>query len=137
MKIFIASDHAGFDLKEKIKQHYNNLDLQDLGCFSNQAVDYPDYGHNLCKMITTESDKGILLCGSGIGMSIAANRHAHIRAALCVTDEMAIMARKHNNSNVLVLGARLIDEVTAYNIIDAFLTNKFDGGRHLLRLEKL
>ena len=139
-KIAIASDHAGFQLKEKIKLNLEEYGygVLDLGTNSEEAVDYPDYGKALAQNILKgKVKKGIALCGTGIGISIAANRFAGIRAALCSNQEMAIQARKHNNANIIALGARSIDFQCANKCIDAFLNTEFEGERHINRLEKI
>lgn len=140
--LYIASDHAAYHLKEKVKTylaaHYSHYQLQDLGCHSEASVHYPDFGNAVAqKVAITHDAKGIILCGSGIGISIAANRVKGARAALCMTVEMATLAREHNNANILALGARLIDEQLAYKMIDAFMITEFSGGRHQLRVEML
>ncbi len=137
-KLAIASDHAGYDLKEPIKAHYADIEWIDLGTNSLDSVDYPDFGRAMGEAITSgEAQRGILVCGSGIGISIAANRFAKVRAALCTTPDMARLARQHNDANVLVLGARIIDEETAFACIDVFLNTEFEGGRHESRVKKL
>lgn len=137
--IFIASDHAGYELKEMIKPVIESLGYSyyDLGTNNQDLVDYPDYANMLVKYITNLDDKGILLCGSGVGMSIAANRHKGIRAALCYTEEQAILSRQHGNCNILCLGGRIHKLAQSRLIIRGFLTSEFDGGRHLKRIEKL
>ncbi len=138
-KIAIASDHAGFDLKEAVKKHLKDrADIVDLGTNAVDSVDYPDFGKAVGKAITEgKVVQGIVICGSGIGISIAANRFPAVRAALCMTAEMAKLSRLHNDANVLALGARLIDENTAFECVDTFLDTKFEGGRHEKRVEKL
>ena len=139
-KIAIASDHAGFQLKEQIKLNLeeNGYGVLDLGTTSEEAVDYPDYGKVLAQnIIKGNVKKGIALCGTGIGISIAANRFTGIRAALCSNKEMAIQARKHNNANIIALGARSIDFQCANKCVDAFLNTEFDGERHINRVEKI
>ena len=139
-KIAIASDHAGFQLKEKIRLNLeeNGYGVLDLGTTSEEAVDYPDYGKALAQNILKGNvKKGIALCGTGIGISIAANRFTGIRAALCSNKEMAIQARKHNNANIIALGARSIDFECANKCVDAFLNTEFEGERHINRLEKI
>lgn len=145
MKLFIASDHAGFQLKSELikkmheysdKGNNSEIELVDLGTNSDESCDYPIFAKKLVENLlnASEKDRGILICGTGIGMSIAANRHSQIRAALCFNEEMAIMSRKHNNANVLVLGARIIDFDVALQCIRAFLKTDFEGGRHARRL---
>ncbi len=139
-KIAIASDHAGFHLKEKIKLNLeeNGYGVLDLGTNSEEAVDYPDYGKALAQnIIKGNVKKGIALCGTGIGISIAANRFTGIRAALCSNEEMAKKARKHNNANIIALGARSIDSKCANKCVNAFLNTEFEGERHINRLEKI
>lgn len=131
MEIFIASDHAGFELKEYLKNHF---DLLDLGTNDGMSCDYPVFAKKLCNQIK-ENDRGILICGTGIGMSIVANRFKNIRAALCFNEEMAVLSRQHNDANVLVLGARIISAETARNCVEKFLSTNFEGGRHQRRLE--
>lgn len=139
-KIPIAADHAGFEMKEKLvaalkKRGY---DVQDLGAKSAEPSDYPDYAHRLGKMIESgEATRGVLLCGSGIGMEIAANRHKGVRAAVIWTPELAELARKHNDLNVLVLASRFKTESEAEAIMDAWLKTEFEGGRHQRRVEKI
>jgi ribose 5-phosphate isomerase B len=137
-KILIASDHAGFELKSFLILELKKLGFSifDLGCNSKEkSVDYPDYAQILCKKITTEF--GILICGTGIGISIAANRFKHIRAALCHNIKSAKLSRAHNNANVLCLGARVLKNNAALNITKTFLTSKFEDGRHVTRVTKL
>jgi len=140
MKIAIASDHAGFDLKSSIIKEFNDqYQMINLGCDSSEiSVDYPDYANKLAKkIIGKEVDFGILICGSGIGISIAANRFKEVRAALCHNQETATLSRQHNDANVLCLGARIINEEDVIKIVNTFLSAKFEGGRHIKRVEKL
>ena len=136
--IFIASDHAGVDLKLSIMRYLDGIgrDYEDLGTDTLQSVDYPDFAHKLCNSVF-ENDIGILICGTGIGMSITANRYEHIRCAVVVNEDMATMTRKHNNANVIALGSRLIDEHTAINLINIFLNTEYESGRHELRIMKI
>ncbi|MBS0235715.1 MAG: ribose 5-phosphate isomerase B [Proteobacteria bacterium] len=139
-QIFIASDHAGFAMKKILAQHLIGLGAEviDLGTQTEESVDYPDYAVKLARtMEPIPSARGILVCGTGIGMSITANRHMHIRAALCNSLEYARLAREHNDANVLVLGARFISEKLAREIVDTFLQTPFAAGRHSIRVEKL
>lgn len=140
-KILIAADHGGFELKEDIKAFtFPDLNIEwiDLGTHSAESVDYPEYGFKVAKAIENgEADKGVIICGSGIGISIAANRHSHIRAALCTSPEMAMLSRQHNDANVLALGARIISKQTALECVHTFLKTNFEGGRHSCRVEKL
>ena len=138
MKIAIASDHGGFELKESLKKHYQNLNFIDLGTNSTESVDYPDIAKSLTKeIISGKADIGILICGTGVGISIAANRHKGIRAALVYSQEVARLVKQHNNANVLVFGGRTmpVDDVIKY--IDTFLQTEYEGGRHQKRLDKL
>ena len=139
-KIFLSSDHGGFDLKECIKGFLknNNYDFEDLGCDSLSPVDYPDYAKALAKKLIINNEfRGILLCGTGIGISMAANRFSHIRAALCTNVEMASKSRKHNNANVLALGGRILKNSLAIDIVKEFLNTEFENGRHTLRVNKI
>lgn len=139
-KIFIASDHAGFELKKFIISELskNNLNFEDLGCDSSEkSVDYPDFAQKLCKEIISENEVGILICGSGVGISIASNRFKNIRAALCHNPEIAKLSRSHNNANVVCLGSRIISQETALEIINCFFNTNFEAGRHEGRIKKL
>jgi len=140
MKFYIATDHAGIDLKDytvallKEKGH----EVVDHGPFSKDRVDYPDYAHKVAKSVLEDSDaQGILICGSGIGMSMAANRHAGIRAALCHDAYTAEVARGHNDANILCFGERIVGRGVAESILDAWIAGSFDGGRHCGRVEKI
>ncbi len=136
----IASDHAGYALKENLKSYVQELGhpIIDLGTHSDASVDYPDYGHAIADAITQkQAALGIAICGSGIGISIAANRHAGIRCALVSDGLSAQLAREHNNANILALGARLIGTDMARECVRRFLSTAFAGGRHLTRVEKL
>lgn len=140
MKISIASDHAAFSLKQEIVNYLleKKYEILDLGVKNNQRADYPDYAKKIAdSIINKHSDLGILMCGTGIGMSIAVNKIKGIRGALCLYPEMAKYARLHNNANVLVLGGRLIGIDLAKSIIDTFLKTPFEGGRHIVRIEKI
>ncbi len=140
MKLSIGSDHAGFNLKSRIIEYLesNKHIIIDIGPKNNDRVDYPDYAHKLVNSILNkESELGILICGSGNGISMAANKHNDIRAALCWNSEIAILAKKHNDANVLALPARFISLEEAKNIIDSFLSSTFEGGRHLNRVNKI
>lgn len=140
MKFFVATDHAGIELKDytvkllKEKGH----EVIDLGPFTTDRVDYPDYAHKLCEEVLDDARTyGILICGSGIGMSMAANRHAGIRAALCHDAYTATVARGHNDANVLCFGERIVGRGVAESILDAWIDGSFDGGRHTGRVEKI
>lgn len=138
-EIHIGCDHAGFDLKELLARNLENLGFQiiDHGTKSRESCDYPLIANDLCKALAMDNSTGILICGTGIGMSIAANRHRDIRAALCATELHARMARRHNNANVLCLGARITGEELAMAIVMAFLESSFEGGRHQRRIDEL
>ncbi len=139
-KIFISSDHAGYNLKEQIKKRFKNKYIfQDLGTdTSSKSVNYPDYAHKLCKKISKSSkNMGILVCGSGMGMSMAANRHKKIRAAVCYSVKNTKLSRLHNNANIITLGSRLTKKNTAFKCIDVFMKTKFEGGRHNKRVKKI
>ena len=138
--LVLASDHAGYDLKENIKTYLesNNLNIKDLGPFNEDSVDYPDYGNMLGKFILENKNSiGIAICGSGIGISIALNRMPGIRAALCSNEEIAKLSRNHNDANVLVLAGRFMNLKKSSSIIDIFLKESFEGGRHERRVNKL
>lgn len=138
--LFIASDHAGFELKKSIITHFaNKLQLiTDLGTYSDASVDYPDYAHALAKAVTTIPNAlGIGICGSGIGISIALNKTVGIRAALCWNIELAKLAKAHNNANVICLPARFIDHMSAIDMVETFLVTSFEGGRHQNRIDKI
>jgi ribose 5-phosphate isomerase B len=140
MKIAIGSDHAGFDLKNiLIKQlEDKGFEIKDFGCYSNESMDYPDSAHPVCDSIENkESDLGLLICGSGNGITMTANKHQGIRAALSWTPEIASLARQHNNANVLSLPARFITEDLATEITNAFFDAEFEGGRHQKRVDKI
>ncbi|MCE3254559.1 MAG: RpiB/LacA/LacB family sugar-phosphate isomerase [Rickettsiaceae bacterium] len=140
LNIAIASDHAGFDLKSSIiKTLQNQYNIVDCGCDSAEiSVDYPDFAKKVAEKITSkEVDFGILICGSGIGISIAANRFKTVRAALCHNEETAKLARQHNDANVLCIGARIVEEPSIIKMVETFLTTKFEAGRHTKRVEKL
>ncbi|MES2215489.1 MAG: ribose 5-phosphate isomerase B [Pseudomonadota bacterium] len=139
-KIVIASDHAGYLLKDKVLHHLQAAGhkVTDLGTNSDKTVDYPDYADYVCENILDETSQlGILICSTGIGMSIAANRHSGIRAALATSPFMAERARLHNDANILVLGSKIIDDIVNLEIVDKFLSASFEGGRHIKRLEKI
>lgn len=138
MKIAIAADHGGYELKEALKRRLAALNITDLGTNSNESVDYPDYGAALARRVAAgEFDRGILICGSGIGISIAANKVKGIRAALCHNAYTAEMARRHNDANVIAMGGRVVDEPTAVQMTEIFLATEFEGGRHQRRVDKL
>ena len=139
-KIFIASDHAGFNLKHDIIKYFSKkLKFVDLGTKNSKiSVNYPDFAHKLSKKVASNTKNiGILICGSGMGMSISANRHKKIRAALCYSVKNAKLSRLHNNANIITLGARLIKKNTAFKCINVFLNTKFEGGRHVKRVKNI
>ena len=136
-KIYIASDHAGFSLKAEILKLVN-LSLVDLGTSSSQSVDYPDIAFRLVdRMLVEDDSRGILICGSGIGMAIAANRNPKIRAGLAFNSEIAKLMRMHNDANILILPGRFIDIHEALKCVDNFIETDFEGGRHQLRVDKI
>ena len=139
-KIFIASDHAGYNLKKEIiKKFSKKLIFEDLGSNnSNKSVDYSDYAHKLCrKVIKNKSNIGILVCGSGMGMTMAANKHKKIRAALCYSVKNVKLSRLHNDANVITLGGRLTSKKLAFKCLNTFLNTNFEGGRHKARVRKI
>ena len=139
-KIFISSDHAGYNLKEQIKKKFSKkYKFQDLGTDTSKvSVNYPDYAHKLCKkIIKNTSNMGILVCGSGMGMSMAANKHKKIRAAVCYSTKNTKLSRLHKNANIITLGTRLKKKNTAFKCIEAFVNTKFEGGRHKKRVKKI
>lgn len=139
-RIPIASDHAGFEMKEHLRVALEQMgyDVEDLGTHSPASTDYPDYAHPLAAMVESgEVARGVLLCGTGLGMSYAANRHAGVRAAVVWSPEIATFARSHNDANVLVVPARFVSEEDAVTILRNFLETKFEGGRHATRVNKI
>ena len=139
MKLVLASDHAGFHLKQQLVSRLKSEGHQvlDLGAFSTESVDYTDYAQALCQAVLEgKAERGILICNSGVGMSIAANRFKGIRAALCLFPRMAYYARRHNNANVLAMGGGNTGFFTASEIVDVFLSEEFEGGRHKRRTDK-
>ena len=139
-KIFISSDHAGFKLKDHIKIYLKrkNFNIEDLGPFSEDTVDYPVFAHKVARKVKThKSNIGILVCGSGTGMNIAANKHKNIRAAQCFNLKSTKLSRSHNDANIITLGSRLISRKNALKFINTFLNTKFEGGRHIKRLNKI
>ena len=138
--IEIGCDHAGYDLKQLIIKHLVNLgySVNDHGAFSVDSVDYPDFAHSVSKVIiASEGKTGILICGSGNGINMTANKYGQIRAALCWTPEIAQLARQHNNANILTLPARFMDHNLALKAVDVFLNTEFEGGRHEKRVNKI
>jgi len=139
-RVVLASDHAGFNLKEEIKKFLikKRKEVLDLGTKNAKSVDYPDYAHLLSrKMKNNKNQLGILICGSGTGMSMAANKHKNIRAALCYDAKSTKLSRLHNNANVMTIGSRLIKKKVALKCVDTFLNTNFDGGRHARRVKKI
>ena len=139
-KVCIASDHGGFNLKETIKDHLikKNISIIDLGPFENKTVDYPDYAKKVANRIKAKkSDVGILVCGSGTGMAISANKTKTIRAAVCYNENSTRLSREHNNANIISLGARLTSKKLSLKLVNIFLKTKFEGGRHLKRVNKI
>ncbi len=138
--IFISSDHAGFKLKETIKNYLTNkkIKFMDLGPMNDSKVDYPDYAHKVARKVkVNKSNIGILVCGSGTGMNIAANKHKNIRAAQCFNLKSTKLSRLHNDANIITLGSRLISKKNALKFVGVFLNTKFDGGRHSKRIKKI
>jgi len=139
-KIFLSSDHAGYELKETIKIHLNKKKIKyiDLGPFSSDRVDYPDYAHKVARKVKTNKNHvGILVCGSGMGMNMAANKHKNIRAAQCFNVKSTKLSRLHNDANIITLGSRLLSKKNALKFIGIFLNTKFNGGRHTKRIRKI
>ena len=139
-KIFISSDHAGYNLKEYIIRFLKSkkIDFADLGPKSNKKVDYPIYAHKLAKMVkTNKNNVGILVCGSGTGMCITANKHKNIRAAQCFSLKSTKLSRLHNDANVITLGSRLLNKKKACSFVNLFLKTKLEGGRHLRRIRRI
>lgn len=140
MRIFVGSDHAGFDLKVELLRAMRDAghDVEDLGTHSKESTDYPDYAHRVAAAVTAEEGaRGVLVCGTGLGMSMAANRHPGVRAALCHETFSARMARAHNDANVLCMGARVVGPGLAIDVLEAFLAGAFEGGRHARRVGKI
>ena len=139
-KIYISSDHAGFNLKEQIKKNFSKkIIFIDLGTNNSKiSVNYPEFAHKLCKkVVRNKQNMGILVCGSGMGMSMAANRHKKIRAAVCYSIKNTKLSRLHNNANIITLGSRLTKKNIAFKCIEVFLNTKFEGGRHNKRVKKI
>ncbi len=139
-KVSLASDHAGFNLKEKLKKYLRRKKIKvlDLGPKNNNSVDYPDFAKKVARnVVSKKSNIGILVCGSGTGMAMAANKVKKIRAAVCYNNVSTSLSRKHNNANILALGSRLTKKSTAFRLVNVFLSTKFEGGRHLKRVKKV
>lgn len=141
MSIVVASDHAGLPLKQEIVaalRESGQIEVEDLGTHDASSVDYPDYAHRAAELVLSGKHRfAVLVCGSGVGMSIAANKHPGIRAVVCSEPYSAAMARRHNDANVLCMGARVVGPGLAREILEAFLAQEFEGGRHVRRVEKL
>ena len=140
MRVSLGADHRGFELKESVKKYLTELghDVTDFGTDSTESVDYPDFGFKVAESVAKgESDFGVTVCWTGNGMNIVANKVRGIRSALCLNDEMAMLARAHNDANVLALAAKFVPEELARKILDAWLSTEFEGGRHARRLEKI
>jgi ribose 5-phosphate isomerase B len=139
MKIAIGSDHAGFELKEQVIAYLKskNINVSDKGCYSAERADYPDYGHAVANDVLTNQILGIVICGSGNGINMSVNKHKGIRGALCWNAEIAALARQHNDANVMALPARYINIEEAKKCVDAFIAEKFEGGRHHDRVLKI
>lgn len=140
MNFVLGSDHAGYQLKEKIKEvmRQKNIAFEDKGPFSEESVDYPDFGHKVAQGVQNkEFNYGIAICGSGNGINMTVNKYPDVRGALCWTTEICELARQHNNANVLSIPARFISEKEALDIVEAFITTEFEGGRHERRINKI
>ncbi len=140
IKIYIASDHAGLELKTKVVSELRSArqyEVHDLGPQTGDSVDYPDFADLVCKKIQGPSDLGILICGSGQGMAMRANKYSHIRAALCWNPEIAKLSREHNDANILCMGGRVTDHAVCLEMLSVFLKTAFAGGRHLQRVDKV
>lgn len=138
MKVGIASDHAGYELKKYIIENLTEFSLSDFGTDSTDSVDYPDFAYNISKSISfKKNDFGIIICGSGVGVSITANKIKGVRAANVFNEEMARLARQHNDANVMTLGARFIEKDVALAMVKEFLSTEFEGGRHSARVKKI
>jgi ribose 5-phosphate isomerase B len=140
MKIAIGSDHAGFNYKEAMKDHIQQTghDVDDLGTFTEASCDYPDYAHAVANAVEEgKADFGVLVCGSANGVAITANKHAGIRAAICWEKEIAVLARAHNNANIICIPARFVRTDAALEMVDTFLSTPFEGGRHQTRVGKI
>ena len=140
MKIAIGSDHGGFELKEKVIKFLigNGYEVLDLGCDSMESVDYPKYGKLVGEAVVEgKADRGIVICGTGIGISIAANKVKGVRAALCANTTMARLTREHNDANVIAFGARMLGDILVFEMVETFLTTEFEGGRHQKRVDQI
>ncbi len=138
LKIAIGADHAGFAYKEMIKHHLTNCEVKDFGTFSTDSVDYPDFAHPVAEAVESKAfDFGILICGSANGVAITANKHQGIRAAICWENDLAELARKHNNANIICIPERFVSTHVTLEMIDTFLNTAFEGGRHSNRVDKI
>lgn len=138
LKIAIGADHAGFEYKEMLKTHLSDVELKDFGTYSAESVDYPDFAHPVASAVEDNTyDFGILVCGSANGVAITANKHQQIRAAICWQNELAALARQHNNANIICIPARFVSEELAKQMVDTFLSTAFEGGRHANRVNKI
>tara|TARA_B100000508_G_scaffold141092_1_gene146438 strand:- start:104437 stop:104880 length:444 start_codon:yes stop_codon:yes gene_type:complete len=136
----IGADHAGFDLKQRVIEHFSSkgYTFKDYGCHSTESIDYPDYGHPVAEHVESDKDVlGIVICGSGNGINMTVNKHQGIRSALCWNNEIAELARQHNNANIIALPARFISEEEGLKMIETFLSTEFEGGRHERRVNKI
>ncbi len=135
----IGSDHAGFELKKSIINFLTNkgYELEDFGCYSEESIDYPDYGHPVADKVVSEKCLGIVICGSGNGINMTVNKHQEVRGALCWNIEIAKLARQHNDANIIALPARFLSEGEALKIVEVFFTTDFEGGRHQRRVNKI
>ena len=139
-KIAIGADHAGFELKEKLREwlQENGFEIKDFGAYTSESADYPDFAHPVAEAVEKKQfDLGLLVCGSANGVAITANKHQGVRAAICWNEELASLARQHNDANILCLGARFTEPELAKKILDRFLTASFEGGRHERRVKKM
>lgn len=139
MKVHIGCDHAGFELKEKVKARLQEQghSVEDHGTYSLDSTDYPDYAHATAEGVLNDTTLGILICGSANGVCMTANKHVGVRAALCWNTEVAVLARSHNDANIICLPARFITEDGAFEMVDAFFSTSFEGGRHQNRVNKI
>lgn len=140
MRVYLGSDHAGFAMKQAVKEYLDKrgYEVTDVGTDSGESVDYPDFAHEVAHAVSSgDADRGVLVCGSGIGMAMAANKVSGVRAATVTDPELAKMSRAHNDANVVALGGRYIPQQTAEEILDAFFDTPFEGGRHQRRVDKI
>ncbi|MGB1102912.1 MAG: ribose 5-phosphate isomerase B [Crocinitomicaceae bacterium] len=139
MIIPIGCDHAGFELKEAVKKHLESAgyEVKDYGAYGPESVDYPDFGHQVAQHVVDSKGLGIVICGSGNGINMTVNKYAEIRSALCWTNEISVLARQHNNANIIAIPARFVSESLTIQMIDTFLNTEFEGGRHQRRVDKI